>query len=56
MVHTGLGDTDHAFELLDRAIDEREPFLPQIATFPPFRPLADDPRMGRLLQRVGLRP
>ncbi len=48
-----LGDADAAFELLARAEDERQPYLP-FTGLPGFDPLRADPRFGALLERLGL--
>jgi hypothetical protein len=50
---TGLGRRDEAFEWLDRAYDERDPFLPILKYYKPFEPLHDDPRFDALLKRIG---
>jgi serine/threonine-protein kinase len=49
-----LGDRDKAFAWLDKAVDERAPWLTYIKTDPAFDGLHSDPRFPRLLQRIGL--
>ncbi|HSG47381.1 MAG TPA: BTAD domain-containing putative transcriptional regulator [Longimicrobiales bacterium] len=53
-VHGALGDGERAFELLDRALEQRDPLLPQVGAIPAFAPLREDPRFDSLLARVGL--
>ena len=50
----GLGKTDMAFDLLERAFRERSWELVFIATEPWFDPLHDDPRFLDLIKRIGL--
>jgi tetratricopeptide (TPR) repeat protein len=50
-----LGDRDQAFELLQRACDEREPLLVLIARVAPnLRRLRDDPRFADVRRRLAL--
>ena len=49
-----LGDPDQAFLWLNRAYEERSPWLTYIKTDPAFDGLHSDPRFGDLLRRVGL--
>jgi tetratricopeptide (TPR) repeat protein len=50
------GRVDAAFELLDRAVLERDPYAIQIPLEPGFDDLAGDPRWPALLQRLGYAP
>ncbi len=54
-----LDDLDRAFALLELAYDERFWFLVRLATFvdqyPDWRGFAGDPRLDRLVQRLGVR-
>jgi hypothetical protein len=54
IAYTGLGETDSAFAALHRAIDQRDIFLPEVFSDPLLDPLRQDPRFGRILERVGL--
>jgi serine/threonine-protein kinase len=54
VAYTGLGDTDAAFQWLDRAVAERSPFATAVQTLPALDPLHADPRWGELLHRMGL--
>src|SRR5271157_2382928 len=53
-VHVGLGENDAALQLLDRAVEEREPHILEL----PFKPIWDglrkDPRFARLLRKMRL--
>jgi tetratricopeptide (TPR) repeat protein len=49
-----LGERDHAFSWLDKAYDERSPWLTYIKTDPAFDSLHFDPRFADLSKRVGL--
>ncbi len=53
-VYAGLGNAEQVFTLLDRAVEERNGRAPDIGVDPVFDPYRDDPRMGRLLERMGL--
>jgi TolB-like protein/Tfp pilus assembly protein PilF len=54
MLYAGLEDRDRAFALLDRACDQRDPWLDTLEVEPRFEPLRRDPRYARLLQRLQL--
>jgi eukaryotic-like serine/threonine-protein kinase len=56
ILYAGLGDKDHAFAWLERAYQERSPFLLDIKTLLGGDPLRSDPRFTDLLRRVGLPP
>jgi len=53
-IHVGLGNTNQAFEWLDKAYEERSGFLPYIKCDRRFNPLHSDPRYQDLLRRIGL--
>jgi TolB-like protein/Tfp pilus assembly protein PilF len=53
-VYAALGDKDKAFDLLDRAVAERQPAALWIKVDPRFAPLHADPRFAVLLHQVGL--
>ncbi|HEX2077342.1 MAG TPA: hypothetical protein VHG08_06520, partial [Longimicrobium sp.] len=53
-IHVGLNDRDRAFALLEEAVQAREGELADLGIDPSFDPLRGDPRMGRLLRRIGL--
>jgi serine/threonine-protein kinase len=53
VVHAVLGDTDAAFDWLDRAVSERDVHLLGLPTDAPLAPLHSDPRFGELLARCG---
>jgi tetratricopeptide (TPR) repeat protein len=54
IVNAGLGDKDRAFELLDKAYDERPSDVMGIKVDPRMEPLRSDPRYKELLLRMGL--
>jgi serine/threonine protein kinase/tetratricopeptide (TPR) repeat protein len=54
LVYTGLGDKDHAFEQLNKAIDEHSGWYVNLKVEPQFDPLRSDARFGQLLTRINL--
>lgn len=50
-----IDDRAAALDALDRCLEERGDNAPFIAEFPPFRPLAGEPRYQRMLETLGLR-
>ena len=54
VVYAGLNDKDAAFEWLEKAFDERHPYLILMAVEPVFSNLHSDPRFQELKRRVGL--
>ena len=50
LAHTGLGNRDAAFALLESACADRDPSVVNLAVEPRFEPLRRDPRYGALLQ------
>jgi serine/threonine protein kinase/Tfp pilus assembly protein PilF len=54
MVYTSLGDRNHAFQALKRAVDDRHPQAPFMAIEPAFDPLRADPRFDALMERANL--
>lgn len=53
-IHAGLGETDLAFEWLQRACEERGAALVNLKVEPAFDRLREDPRFQQLLRCVGL--
>ena len=53
-IYTGMGETERAFEWLDKAYEERSSFLMHIPWDPRLDPLRSDPRFSGLLARIGL--
>ena len=58
-----LGNYDAAFQLYERACQEREHLMAMFEVDPTFRmvppgkaPITDDPRWARIVQRVGIAP
>jgi len=54
MIHLGLGDSDKAFEWLEKAYQERSGFLAFIMVEPMLDPLRGDPRFEELLGKMKL--
>lgn len=55
-IYVQLGEPDQAFEWLERAYEERDPWLVWIKVNPAFDRVRSDPRFPDLLRRVGLEP
>jgi DNA-binding winged helix-turn-helix (wHTH) protein/TolB-like protein/tetratricopeptide (TPR) repeat protein len=55
-VYTGLGNKDQAFAWLDKAYEERFPFLCDVRVTPQFDSLRSDPRYVTLVRRMNLSP
>jgi hypothetical protein len=53
-VFVALGDHEHALTWLERAVEERAPYVAEMAIEPAFDPLRSDPRFVRLLKRLRL--
>ena len=54
MIHMALGETDRAFDLLDKAIEARDWQMVLLNVEPAFDGLRSDRRFGALIERVGL--
>ena len=54
VLHAGLDDKERAFELLDKAYQERSAFLIHMQWDPRFNNLRSDPRFAQLTRRIGL--
>jgi TolB-like protein/Tfp pilus assembly protein PilF len=52
--YLGLGETDRAFEWLDRAVEGRDQFMMPIKSYPFFDPIRSDPRFAALLRKMNL--
>ncbi len=52
IIHYGLGDLDTAFEWLDRAYEERSSWMMWLKSGPLFGPLASDPHLIALREKV----
>ncbi len=53
-IHVGLGETDQAFEWLDKAIEARDPMVVGIKSYAFLDPLRSDPRFAALLGKMNL--
>jgi len=54
LIYIGLGDKERAFEWLDRAREDHDPWLAWLKADPIFDGLRNDPRFAVLLKTVGL--
>jgi DNA-binding winged helix-turn-helix (wHTH) protein/Tfp pilus assembly protein PilF len=54
-IYASLGDNDHAFESLERALEERAPMFGFLPQNPAFDSLHGDPRFADLVARLGVR-
>jgi len=53
-IHAQLGENDSAFEWLERAVPERQPFTSSLRTHPLFAGLRSDPRFEQFVKRIGV--
>jgi tetratricopeptide (TPR) repeat protein len=53
-IHLGLGETDSAFEWLDRAVEARDQFIMPIMSYWFLDPIRLDPRFATLLRKMRL--
>ncbi|MCA1632505.1 MAG: tetratricopeptide repeat protein [Acidobacteria bacterium] len=54
MIYVGLGETDRAFEWIDKAYDERSSWLVSLKVEPMFDNIRSDPRFDNLIRDIGL--
>ena len=54
MIHAAMGDRTAALDRLDRAFDEHDFSLAQVAISPWFKDLRNDPRFQALVGKVGI--
>ncbi len=54
VIYLGLGETDEAFEWLEKACEERSGFMPFLNVEPMFDSIRTDSRFADLLRRIGL--
>jgi TolB-like protein/Tfp pilus assembly protein PilF len=52
VLHAQLGRKDEAFAWLEKAFEERQPWLGLLKVDPQFEPLRSDPRFGEMVRRV----
>ncbi len=55
MVYSQLGETDKAFEVLDKVFERHGIMLIQTTREPLYDPIRNDPRFDALLKRIGLK-
>ena len=53
MIYAQMGETDFAFEWLEKAYEDREVEMYWLKVEPPFEPLRSDPRWQVMLDKVG---
>jgi TolB-like protein/Tfp pilus assembly protein PilF len=53
-IHLGLGELEEAFAWMNRAVDDRDPMMTPIKSYPFFDPLRSDPRFASLLHKMNL--
>jgi TolB-like protein/Tfp pilus assembly protein PilF len=53
-IHFGLGEIDQAFVWMERTVDERDPMIVPIKSYPFLDPLRGDPRFAALLRKMNL--
>jgi TolB-like protein/Tfp pilus assembly protein PilF len=53
-IHLGLGELEEAFAWMNRAVDERDPMMTPIRSYPFFDPIRADPRFAVLLRKMNL--
>jgi DNA-binding winged helix-turn-helix (wHTH) protein/TolB-like protein/Flp pilus assembly protein TadD len=53
-IYAGLGKKDEAFKWLEKAFEERDIWLMNLAIDPVLKPIRSDQRFANLLQRIGL--
>lgn len=56
LIYLGLGEIDAAFTWLDRAVEERDPIVAAINTYPMMARLRAHPRFIALLHKMNLEP
>ena len=54
LVHVGLGETDAAFDALEKGFHDRDSGLLVLGLDPTWQPLRSDPRYADLMHRIGL--
>jgi cytochrome c-type biogenesis protein CcmH/NrfG len=54
LIHIGLGETDQAFEWLEKAFEARDWQMALLNVEPAFDTVRSDPRFAALVARVGL--
>ena len=55
-IHLGLGEIEQALTWMERAIEERDPIIVPIKTYPFMDPLRGNPRFNSLLRQMHLEP
>jgi len=53
-MYAGLGMRDQAMDHLEKAVEERQPYLAGLNIEPPFFGFHDDPRFQAIVRRIGI--
>ena len=53
-IHLGLAELDEAFAWMNRAVDDRDPMMTPIKSYPFFDSIRADPRFAILLHKMNL--
>ncbi len=56
LIYVGLGEKEQALNLLEKAYEERYPWLIHLSVEPRLDPLRSEPRFKALVSRIGLGP
>jgi TolB-like protein/Tfp pilus assembly protein PilF len=56
LIYSAMNDRDKAFDWLEKAYQERTPWMFELNVTPEFASIKDDARFGDLLKRIGLIP
>jgi adenylate cyclase len=54
ILYGALGESNEAFDWLEKAYQERDPQLTSLEAGRRFEPLREDPRFGQFVRRAGL--
>jgi serine/threonine protein kinase len=54
LLYAIAGENDHAFEWLDKSLEDLSPHMPYLDAYPELEPLRSDPRFQALLRKMNL--
>jgi tetratricopeptide (TPR) repeat protein len=55
-IHASLRNKNRAFELIEKAIERKDPQITEIKACPYYNNLRSDPRFADVVRRIGLKP